>query len=168
MIERGTAALACVVFVTVACGSPEDMRYRVRAEATGPTTAGPASEFVALIPATEDQPRCFQSRNPPALLDGALTLDFGEPLARRVTVRLDPSGNLTSYSDMRGDLVSSDERTGDQTVVAINFVQGHALGTNRPAAGPPSSLRVPVDEALDSEKFGNPRAMIDEVVSRCQ
>ncbi|MHB1193830.1 MAG: hypothetical protein ACYC6F_12375 [Longimicrobiales bacterium] len=96
-----------------------------------------------------------------------LSLIFGEPPEQRITVVLDSDGRPTSYSDIRGDLVVSDDHVGDMTMISLNLVRGQAIAQNRPASGESQAFRFPFEDALSSENLGYPQATLERVLATC-
>ncbi len=156
-----------VTFAVGCSGTPEPL-FRVSQMGPFTTTRESADSFAPLVSPSTATPRCEDLRNLPALLGArALSLIYGDPPDRRVTVFLDADDDPTGYSDMRGDLSTSDDHQGDFTSITLNFVQGHGFALNRPASGEPQSTRFALDDALSAATLDHPQAMLERVLSTC-
>ena len=163
----GCVALSLAVALTGCGHTPEPMFRTTR---TGPVSMaqGSAESFVPLVAASAAVPRCEDLRHPPPELGArALSFIYGDPAERRVTVILDAEGEPTGYSDLRGDLVSSDDREGDLTSVTLNLVRRQAFASNRPASGEPLAIRMPFDEALSAASLDHPQELLERVLATC-
>lgn len=142
-----------------------------RTSRDGPIAVSPGSpeSFVPLVPASTGTPRCEILNKPPAQM-GAQVVSFvyADPPERRVTVTLDEGGIPINYSDLRGDLITSDDHQGDFTAISVNLIQGRALAHNRPASGKPEAITFSLQDALSSVTLGDPQTMLEKVLSTCR
>ena len=158
-----------VTFAVGCSGKPEPL-FRISRGGSFTTTQESADSFAPLVSPSTATPRCEDLRNVPAWVGvgaRALSLIYGDPPDRRVTVFLDADDDPTSYSDMRGDLSTSDDHQGDFTSITLNLVGGYGFGLNRPASGEPQSMRFALDDALSSATLDHPQAMLERVLSTC-
>src|SRR5690606_28802009 len=96
---------------------------------------------------------------------------------RDVTVRVDPQGQVTHYSESRGDLrvtppgVSTPaavEDPGDRSSFTIDVAAGAALLTNqRPGATPERLMARGGSSLLDAVSLGVPRNTIVRILTEC-
>jgi len=121
-----------------------------------------------LVPGTTHEPRC-EVLDLPEEMPGhrMVSLVYGTPTQRRVSVSLDSLGHAISYADLRGDLNVRDSIDGDFTSISLDFEQQKAYGMNRPAGGESGILIMPIDEALEAENLGAPREMMALLMARC-
>lgn len=129
---------------------------------------GSVDAFSALVPTSTTIPRCEEPADSPVGPGGrAVALVYPGPAEQQVTVILDQDGAPTRYIDVRGDLSISDERAGDRTTIGLYLEQGYAVASNRSGSEDPVIVQFPLDEALSSERLGNPGAMLQHILAVC-
>lgn len=96
-----------------------------------------------------------------------MALIFPPPLDRQVTVTVDDEGVPFRYVDVRGDLSTKVERSGDRTTIGLYLDEGYAVLSNRVGAGTPEMLEVPLEEVFTSPRLGNPRETMRRVLDSC-
>ncbi len=160
--------MAPVLFTIDGCGGDPEPMYRVRVSDSRSYSVGSPAEFVAIVPVSEAPGRCESHPDAPLPVGtSSATMAFGEPVVQRVTITLDVEGEPINYSDIRGDLISSDDYDGDQTRIFLNLRLGHAFATNRPEDDDEQTLRMTLDEAYEAESLGNPRGILERVLEEC-
>jgi hypothetical protein len=133
-----------------------------------PVAHGSVSAFTALVPSSAGVADCVGPGASRIDADAtAVGMVYDRPVPRQITVLLDGAGVPTGYIDVRGDLSVSDESVGDLTTIALYLNSDYAVLSNRPRAGEPSVLEVPLSEAYSSERLGNPGAVIQRVLEAC-
>jgi hypothetical protein len=167
-MTKGAVLVATVLTLVVGCDRAPDVEFRVSRGEAKQVEEIPVNEFLPLVSATTVTPTCEDLRTLPAELGArALSLIYGDPARRRVTAFLDDDGNPVSYSDSRGDLITSDDHVGDFTAISLDLAGGQAFATNRPALGAATTVRLPYDDALVSERLGEPSVMLALVLETC-
>jgi len=137
---------------------------RVGALDGGPArlTRGSAGAFVPLVPASDLYPRCDAPRSHPSGMgDQVLSIVYGEPVERRVSVGLDVEGNPVNYSDLRGDLTLPTANSGDLTSIGINFRQRFAVAMNRRGIEELQRTRAGRPGLFRSEEHSESEATLD-------
>lgn len=138
-----------------------------RPDAPIPLARGSIESFAPLVPSSTGTPRCESAARAPVQPGGrAVALVYPSPSAQQVTVTLDRDGVPTKYLDVRGDL-SEAAPDGDRTTIGLYLTEGYAVLSNRPESGDPAVLEVPLEEALSSDRLGNPDAKLREVLTVC-
>ena len=88
-------------------------------------------------------------------------------MAPEVTVTVDEDGVTVKYLDVRGDLSIADDQVGDRTTIGLYLTEGYAILSNRPDAGEPNIVEVPLGQALSSDRLGNPSEKLQQVLAAC-
>ena len=122
------------------------------------------NEFVPAIVAVDGAGEC-RLLDAPSGRVSVLSFPDSVHTTRNVAVMHDSTGQVTGYSDVRGDLGN---RGGPVTSVSINLAQGMGVATNMHAGDRDASTRAPVGEMLDSEILDWPRRWIDRVHRQCE
>lgn len=132
-----------------------------------PLATGSVDAFVPLVEASDQSPRC-EARDHDLLAPGqrAVALVYGGGPPRRVTVTVDEDLQPVRYVDDRGDL-SARGRSGDRTTIGLYLDADYAVLSNRPRRAPAVIVEVPLSDAIESRKLGDPRAVIRRVMSEC-
>jgi len=86
------------------------------------------------------------------------------PVRRQIDLKVDESGRVLSYSEMRGDLqlISTEPATS----IFLDFVRETAQATNE-ADGKMVVANGTLAEAIDAEHLGKPRQMLELVEKLC-
>lgn len=124
--------------------------------------------FVPLVPVSSSASRCEVLRNPPPQMGHTvLSLVYGAPTERRITVSLDADGRPLRYSDRRGDLMASDGHEGDMTTISINLPERQVVAMNRRAGEAQEGIMIPFDEAADAPNLDRPLETLNRVMATC-
>ena len=137
---------------------------------------GAAFEFVAAVPAVDDDGRCetFPVRFGPG--QRALFYGFGpyNRPTRRVMVLLDTDGNVVRYSDGRGDLrapmdptVSARDPLGQRTSISIDWFKQSGVFVNSQGTLPSTGIRAEGPDVLVAGNLGSPGLMVAIIRARC-
>ena len=92
---------------------------------------------------------------------------------RRVSVGFDEQGRPVGYSDARKGLATivadpdPDAPIPPGTMIVISFERKRAILENQFENGNYERVLVKFEEALESEKLGNPAQIIEELRDRC-
>lgn len=131
-------------------------------------TRGSVETFTALVPSSTGPGTCETPANAPIEPEGrVVAMVYGEPIQQQVTVHFDGAGVPTALIDVRGDLSDPEHSTGDRTTIGLYLNEDYAVLSNRPRAGQPTMLEVPLDQAYSSDRLGNPSAVLQRVLAAC-
>ena len=123
--------------------------------------------FAPLVPTSSAAGHCERGDRPDGEDGHVVSMAYAPPDERRVTVMLDAEGVPIRYTDVRGDLGSTDNEIGERTTIGLYLVEEVAYASNRPSLGEPVVLEIPYAEALSSERLGNPKATMEQVLTTC-
>jgi hypothetical protein len=166
--------------------SPSDSSAKVSVGVVGIPMGRPRSDvehFVPAFPAADSGGTCGYL--PAAALQNGewaanLTFPAGSRAARRVTVRFNTSGDLTYYSDRRGEIslgrvvrqsdgtMRVDVPAGRRTEIDINLVTGAAIARNAGGGAPEESFIGEAAQMLDAENLDYPRKTAAMIRERCR
>ena len=137
---------------------------------------GTPFEFVAAVPAVDDDGRCetFPVRFGPG--QRALFYGFGphNRPTRRIMVLLDTDGNVVRYSDGRGDLrapmdptVSARDPLRQRTSISIDWFKQSGVFVNSQGTLPSTGIRAEGPDVLVAGNLGSPGLMVAIIRARC-
>src|SRR5687767_331173 len=144
----------------------------------------PIDSFVADIPASVEGGECQTRVNPALGREVGLAFPNKSSPVRLVWLTYSDSGELTHYSDMRGDLdrrvVGPDggpprpgeaarllPPAGRQTSINLNFQHNAGVAMNLGGDREQQTTLGPAETFMTAEKFGNLRAIVQLITSRC-
>jgi hypothetical protein len=184
-------SLLGITAVPVACSSksetvaPTPSREVARSQSTVAVNRGiPLSRFVADVAATTEGGEC-QVRDIPGL-GKQIGMIFPSQAAavREVWLTMGADGNVSNYSDMRGDLVRKGAGpdggppqagqpvtvlppAGRQTSIHITLHTGWGIAENVGGGKPPVRIASRSELMMNAENLGRPGKMIQLITSRC-
>ncbi len=164
MIMRLLSAVALGAVLLGACSTT---RYQ-RVSGPVPIAQGTAAEFSAVVPPSTGSAHCEVRGSDLGGPGGrVIALVHDEPAEQRITVIVDAEGVPTRYTDVRGDLATSDSQVGDRTTIGLYLAEGYAIVANRSSGRELQVFEIPLEEATGSQNLGKPGEMLEHVLTRC-